>query len=65
MILDLDRPRAETPGLSNRVHLNNAGAALMPARPCTAKALNGREAKIDTLMTETQCDTVLGQAIGF
>jgi cysteine desulfurase / selenocysteine lyase len=29
-IIDLPRVRADTPGIANRIHLNNAGAALMP-----------------------------------
>ncbi len=29
--IDLERVRADTPGTANRIHLNNAGAALMPA----------------------------------
>ncbi len=31
MALDLKKIRAETPGVKNRIHLNNAGAALMPS----------------------------------
>lgn len=31
MSFDLERLRAETPGVSARIHLNNAGAGLMPA----------------------------------
>ena len=45
--LDLDRLRADTPGVAHRVHLNNAGAGLMP-RP-VLEAMHGylrREAEI-------------------
>ena len=45
--LDLDRLRADTPGVRHRVHLNNAGAGLMP-RP-VLDAMTGhlrREAEI-------------------
>ena len=31
MSLDLARIRAETPGTAHGIHLNNAGASLMPA----------------------------------
>jgi len=30
-MIDLERVRADTPGIANRIHLNNAGAALMPS----------------------------------
>src|SRR5882724_10085084 len=30
MTLDLDKLRADTPGVAHRIHLNNCGAALMP-----------------------------------
>ena len=47
MTIDLARVRAETPGVSHRVHLNNAGAGLMP-RP-VLEAMTGylrRESEI-------------------
>lgn len=42
MSLDLVRLRAETPGVVNRIHLNNAGAGLMP-RP-VLEAMTGLSA---------------------
>jgi selenocysteine lyase/cysteine desulfurase len=45
--MDVERLRAETPGVPHRVHLNNAGASLMP-RP-VLEAMTGylqREAEI-------------------
>ena len=45
--MDVERLRAETPGVAHRVHLNNAGASLMP-RP-VLEAMTGylqREAEI-------------------
>jgi len=47
MALDVERLRRETPGVAHRIHLNNAGAGLMPA--CVLDAMTGylrREAEI-------------------
>jgi selenocysteine lyase/cysteine desulfurase len=45
---DLSRARAETPGVSNVVHLNNAGAALMP------------QAVTDAMMDYLQLESQIG-----
>lgn len=46
-MLDLDRLRAETPGAAHRIHLNNAGAGLMPRPVLEAMtAFLTREAEI-------------------
>ncbi|MBC8239302.1 MAG: aminotransferase class V-fold PLP-dependent enzyme [Alphaproteobacteria bacterium] len=54
-MLDLDMIRADTPGTANRIHLNNAGAGLMP-KPVTdavrrhldlEEAIGGYEAKAE------------------
>jgi selenocysteine lyase/cysteine desulfurase len=48
MAFDLDRLRAETPGVAHRIHLNNASASLMPAPVLdTMIARLRREAEID------------------
>jgi len=39
MTIDLDRARAETPGVAKTIHLNNCGAALMP-RPVLDRVMN-------------------------
>jgi selenocysteine lyase/cysteine desulfurase len=46
MTRDLERLRAETPGAARRIHLNNAGAGLMP-RPVL-------DAMVDYLRTESE-----------
>ncbi|MCA0425424.1 MAG: aminotransferase class V-fold PLP-dependent enzyme [Proteobacteria bacterium] len=53
---EIERLRSETPGTRNRVHLNNAGAALMPSRVVNAvtEYLN-REAEIGGYEAKAEC----------
>lgn len=69
MTLDLDRLRAETPGVANRNHLNNAGAALMPAPVIAAMkdhidleaAIGGYEAEAqEAVRIEAVYDSIAG-----
>jgi len=56
MIKDLARLRADTPGVAHRVHLNNAGAGLMPRQ--VLNAVTGyltREAEIGGYETAAEC----------
>ncbi|MFV0296434.1 MAG: aminotransferase class V-fold PLP-dependent enzyme [Hyphomicrobiaceae bacterium] len=46
MTIDLEQVRLETPGVAHRLHLNNAGAALMPAPV--------RDAMVDYLRREAE-----------
>jgi cysteine desulfurase / selenocysteine lyase len=47
MALDIERARADTPGVRHRIHFNNAGAALMPVQVLHAmQAHLTREAEI-------------------
>ena len=47
-MIDLDRVRAETPGVAHVAHLNNAGAALMP------------QPVIDALLEHVQLEATIG-----
>ena len=57
MTIDLDRARAETPGVANVLHLNNAGASLPPA-PVVARMIGylEREAAIGGYEAEAEAE---------
>lgn len=65
MAFDLDRARRETPGVSEVLHLNNAGAALMPGRVLAAQVDHlEREARIGgyeaAAEASARCEAVYG-----
>ena len=69
---DLERWRAETPGCSERIHLNNAGAALMPAPVVRAIAdhlmlesrIGGYEAEGLRADAIAECYRLLAELVG-
>ncbi len=58
--IDLERARAETPGVANVIHLNNAGSALPPV-PVTDRMIRylEREAAIGGYEAEAEAETEL------
>ena len=54
-MIDIDRVRADTPAVSDRIHLNNAGGSLMP-QPAFAAMLDylGREQQIGAYETAAE-----------
>jgi selenocysteine lyase/cysteine desulfurase len=60
MEFDVDRARADTPGAQNRLHFNNAGAALMPVHVLHAMHAHlTREAEIGGDESRTAADAQL------
>ena len=69
---ELDRWRRETPGCRDRIHLNNAGAALMPQPVLQAvtahlereAAIGGYEAEDEAEPTVRETYELLGRVVG-
>jgi selenocysteine lyase/cysteine desulfurase len=63
--IDVALARSETPGVANVVHLNNAGAALMPS-PVVARMMGylEREAAIGGYESEAEADAEIGAVYG-
>lgn len=60
-IIDVARARADTPGCTDHIHLNNAGAALMPAAVIDAmKAHIDLEARLGGYEAATEAGAALG-----
>jgi selenocysteine lyase/cysteine desulfurase len=61
MPFDIDRARADTPGVRQRIHFNNAGAALMPVQVLhTMQAHLWREAEIGGYEAKEAAEDALG-----
>src|SRR5438046_8670184 len=69
---ELDRWRRETPGCRDRIHLNNAGAALMPQAVLQAvtahlereEAIGGYEAEDEAEPSVRETYELVGQVVG-
>ncbi|HEX2754404.1 MAG TPA: aminotransferase class V-fold PLP-dependent enzyme, partial [Candidatus Limnocylindrales bacterium] len=62
---DIERARAETPGVVNVIHLNNAGSALMPAVVVERMVeYLGREAAVGGYEAEAEASTDVAGVYG-
>jgi selenocysteine lyase/cysteine desulfurase len=66
--IDIQRAHADTPGVQHLIHLNNAGAALMPTQVLSAvqahlareAEIGGYEAKNEAATSSTKTSSLIG-----